>query len=626
MIVREHETGNQPKTILRNMRRPRMVKFSSLQPLSRTLVLALLPALTIVAFSPVLSADFISLDDHSHLFDNPHLRRMSTAGLEALWTKSYFNLYIPITYSVWWAITMIVAQFGPLREHAWVFHFLNLAVHLANASLLFLLLRNLLRLRSSEAVPNGKSIDTIVALLSAAFFALHPVQVESVAWISELKGELSTLFGLMGLCLYYCTGKRILPAFCFLAAMLSKPSAIVLPGIVLLIDRLLLHRSFIRSTITAALLGVLLLPLVLVTKRLQPDLNLDFIPTVAQKFCVAADALTFYVCKVLSPTSLAVDYGRSPRYVLDHVSSWQLALSLVFSTMGVAAILLALVRPLPSAKQGEWTSLLTCGWAIFTLSLAPVLGMFSFGFQEFSTVADHYLYVPLIGASMVFAAALIRLHRFAVSRYLAAAVILALAGSSFQQAELWRSTETLFSHTVEVNPQSYLGYFCIGDAAIKSGHLEQSILPLSKALAINPNYQNAQVALGLALAQTGDSAKAIDFYSSVLAQNPSSVGSRARLVSSLHNNLGMLLMQAGREDESIEHFRKAVAIFPQSFNGHLNLGNAALANGQYLDAIGEYEIAQSISPGNPMVETRLARARQSAQHATAKVSARPTSP
>ena len=100
---------------------------------------AILGALTALVLSPVLFADFIRLDDYSHLFDNPNLRRMSVAGLAAFWTKSYFNLYIPVTYSVWWAATMIGSLFGTLRQQAWLFHALNLAVHLANASLVFFL-------------------------------------------------------------------------------------------------------------------------------------------------------------------------------------------------------------------------------------------------------------------------------------------------------------------------------------------------------------------------------------------------------------------------------------------------------------------------------------------------------
>jgi tetratricopeptide (TPR) repeat protein len=106
--------------------------------------------------------------------------------------------------------------------------------------------------------------------------------------------------------------------------------------------------------------------------------------------------------------------------------------------------------------------------------------------------------------------------------------------------------------------------------------------------------------------------KAIEHYRSVLAKNPSTVGNRARLVSSIHNNLGLLLLQMGLEAPGVEHFHKAVQLFPRSLNAHLNLGNVAFSNGRYSDAIAEYEIARSLNPGNPRVEQRLARARQRA--------------
>ena len=588
-------------------------------------MLALLIPLTALALSPVLFADFIRLDDYSHLFDNPNLRRMSIAGLATSWTKSYFNLYIPITYSVWWAVTVIGSAFGTLQQNAWLFHALNLAVHLANASLVFFVVRTLLRVSRQKAAADGEAGGTTIGLLSAFLFALHPVQVETVAWISEFKGELSTMFGLLGLCWHYRSAKRVLTTAFFVAAMLSKPSAIVFPGVVLLVNRILLGNSLRKSAAMPAFYGLLLLPLVFLTKHLQPDLNLDFIPTVSQRFFVAADALAFYVYKVLLPFPLAVDYGRSPQYVLNHVPGWLTALSALVLVAGVAVVGKALARPRSSAPDGDCSSLVSCGWAIFVLSLAPVLGLIPFGFQEFSTVADHYLYVPLLGVSVMVAGILIRFGASAKSRRIAIGVLVVLAGLSFQQARLWRSTESLFAHTVKVNPQSYLGYYSVGEEYLHAGRFDESIEWNARSLAINPNYLNAEIGLGLAWAQKGDYAKAIDHYSSALAKNPSSVGTRARRVSSLHNNLGMVLLQVGREAEGIEHFRKAVEIFPRSVNAHLNLGNIAFRDKRYLDAIAEYKIAQALIPGTPAIEERLARAR-GAYKAQLDDNARPPSP
>jgi protein O-mannosyl-transferase len=578
-------------------------------------MLAILLPLTALVLSPVLFADFIRLDDYSHLFDNPNFRRMPVAGLAAFWTKSYFKLYIPLTYSVWWALLMIGRLFGDLPQTAWLFHAFNLAIHLANVTLVFFLVRRLISIASQKTGGTADACGNTLAVVAALFFALHPVQVESVAWVSELKGELAAMFGLLGLWWHFRSTKHVVTAAFLVAAMLSKPSAVIFPGIVLLVNRILLGHSVRKSVVVPVLYSLPLLIIAFVTKRLQPDSDLDFVPTATQRLTVAADAFVFYVCKVLVPFPLAVDYGRSPQFVLNHVPGWRVALSDVLLVAGVAMVVRSLVRPRLSSSNGAWHSLVSCGACIFMLSIAPVLGFIPFGFQEFSTVANHYLYVPLMGVSVMVAGVLVRFGATVKSLAIAVAPLLVCAALSLQQARLWRSTETLFANTVEVNPRSYLGYFCIADECIHSGRFAESVGWLSKSIAIDPNYLTAQIALGMAWVQLGEYDKAIDHYTAALAKNPSTVGSRARPVSSLHNNLGMLLVQTGRIAEGVEHFRKAVEIFPQSINGHLNLGNVAFAERRYLDAIAEYEIARSFGPGYPAVEQRLERARQRARQA-----------
>ena len=587
-------------------------------------MLALLLSVTALALSPVLLANFIALDDYSHLVDNPNFHRPPAAALAAFWSKSYFSLYIPVTYSVWWALTLLGNLIGGLQHNAWLLHAFNLAVHLANVTLVFLLVRTLLRLGRHATLGDDTARDDTVALIATFFFAIHPVQIESVAWISELKGELAAMFGLLGLSWYYRSAKRLPTAVFFVAAMLSKPSAIVFPVILVIIDRIILGRSVRKSVAMPALYSVPLLILVLVTKHLQPDSELDFIPTAAQRFVVAADAFAFYVCQLLVPNSLAVDYGHSPRFVLEHTSGWWQLLSGLLLAAGTAAVVKALVRPKLCSRDGYGPSLIYCGGSVFLLSIAPVLGFVPFGFQEFSTVADHYLYVALFGVTIMVAGALVRVETFANARGVAAAVLVVFAGLSFQQARLWQSTEVLFGRTVKVNPQSYLGYYCIAEEHMRARRLRESIPWLEKSLAINPNYVTAEIGLGLAWAQAGEIGKAIEFYNEALAKNPSIVGTRARPVSSLHNNYGMLLLKVGLAPLAADHFRKAVEIFPLSVNGHLNLANMAFAEERYADAIAEYEIARSLSPGNLAIEQRLERARQSAHEALPDGAQRPS--
>lgn len=574
---------------------------------------AILLALTLLAFSPVLAAGFIRLDDYRHILENASLQRPSFSGLLRYWTQPYFGLFIPVTYSVWWATAAITQLFGPLQQSAWVFHALNLACHMVNAALVFLIVARLLRLAHADSTADSSEFQICaISLVAAALFAVHPAQVETVAWVAELKGLLSTMAGLLGIWSYYRFSRRGPTALLFIAAMLAKPSGIVFPGVLLLLNRVLLGKTAKESVTMPALLWVLSIPLVFMTKHLQPDLNMDFVPTAGQRLTVAADALAFYLGKLVFPFSLALDYGRSPRYVLGHVHGWKLAGELLLLAAGLTATVAALLRPRGRTGGRAWLSLVSCGCAVFLLSLGPVLGMVPFKFQDLSTVADHYMYVAILGASLAVAGLGLRLRGRRALLGIATAVLLVSSALALRQSTYWKSTETLFEHTLTVNQHSYLAQYSIGADLIDRGRLDEGIERCTKSLALNPSYLYAQVALGTAWIQKGQFQKAIDHYLSVLGENPSFVGKRAALVSSMHNNLGMALHQVGRHDEGTAHFRSAVEVDPKSANGHLNLAKAEFNARRYLDALAEYEKALALSPSDPAIERQVAVARRMA--------------
>ena len=574
--------------------------------------LAILIPLIVVALSPVLVADFLRLDDHEHILDNPNLRNFSLSGLQAFWTKGYFGLYVPITYSVWWVFAGIAQWFGTLRHSASLFHALNLALHVVNASLLFSILQTLLRLDRTQSPALSDSQTRVVSLLSALFFALHPAQVETVAWISEFKGGLSGVFGLLGIWSYYRSPRKALAAACFIAAMLSKPSAVVFPGILLLVDRILLGKSLRDSASAPLFFGMLLLPFVLITKQLQPDVNLEFVPSLIERLGVASDAFAFYCRILLFPFRLTLDYGRSPHFVLVQVPGWQMALSIVLAVVGLAVVGYSLFRPRQSAQHDGsiWRSFVLCGWAVFCLSLAPVLGLVPFSFQDTSTVADRYLYVPMFGASIAVVGLLIRTRATVRSLRVAGAILAVLAGLSFYQARIWWSTETLFRHTFAINPRSYVGHYSIAAELFDAGRTDEGIEQTRKCLAINPDYLSAEVALGIAWLRKGEFQNAIDYYGSVLAKNRSTLGKRAPFIATIHNNLGMLLHRVGRKTEGTQQFVEAVEVDPTSVDGHMNLGHAALNEGRFADAANHYQAALALSPGNPAVQRWLDLARR----------------
>jgi Flp pilus assembly protein TadD len=585
-----------------------MAASSQAEPRSSRRTRAFLILVAALVFSPVLTAGYLRLDDYTHILDNPTLAHPSASGLAAIWSKAYFGLYIPVTYSVWWLYAAAVGAFRALPDSAPLFHALNLALHAGNVVLVYGLLRTLLR-------PFPATCDEAqarrVALLAALLFAVHPAQVESVSWISELKGLLATTFGLLGIGSYYRSSHKALTAACFLAAMLAKPLAIVLPGVLVLVDRILLGKSWKESAPDALFFWVPLLPLAVLTKHLQPDLNLAWVPSVPGRLLVAADAFSFYLGKLVVPVGLALDYGRSPDFVLHQVPVWRHALAVLL--LAAAALPVGHALGKPPDRASPWRAFVLCGWAIACLALVPVLGLVPFEFQDLTTVADHYLYLPLLGGSLVLAGVLLRQRVALRAQGVTVGVLAAFAVLSFVQATRWQSTESLFRHTLRINPRSYVAHYSRAAELLAAGRTEEGIAQARACLAKNPSYLPAQVALGTAWLRQGQFQTVADYYRSVLAEAPPAAGKRAPLVSSLHNHLGLALARLGHGREAIEHFAQAVAIDPRSLTGHFNLGLAASALGQHAAAVTHYQAALALSPGNPEIQQQLAAARRRAQ-------------
>jgi tetratricopeptide (TPR) repeat protein len=193
------------------------------------------------------------------------------------------------------------------------------------------------------------------------------------------------------------------------------------------------------------------------------------------------------------------------------------------------------------------------------------------------------------------------------------APLLLLAGLSLKQATRWGSTETLFAHTFEINPRSFLGYHSLASDLFARGQWDDGIAQALKAVAIKPDYLPIQLTLGVAWIRKGDPETAIKYYDSVLARRSGPVGSHGHLLAAIHNNLGLALEMVGRRAEGMGHFRMAIELAPKSFEGYRNLGHSALEEGQYLDAILQYEHALELSPGNHAIEDQLTQARRGAR-------------
>jgi tetratricopeptide (TPR) repeat protein len=565
--------------------------------LVKRLLLVLIPLAVLAAFWPTLRADFITWDDDANFLNNPHFRGLDWRNLRWMFTTLHMSNYQPLSwlfsclgYSLW-------------GMHPFGYHATSLAFHMLNAVLFYRVAARLLRLASPAA---DDAAVAVAAAFAALFFALHPLRVESVAWLSGQHDlQAATFYLLAILChLRACSDearrRRWLSgcAALFAAAMLSKVNGITLPIALLLLDFYPLRRlpADPRQWLEPQHRRVWLekLPLLAVavvaglvswvarheTAVLQP-LSLGF--RIQQAFY----GLAFYLGKTMVPVRLMpfypvpLDLRLSPMTV---VASAGLVLVL-------SAVLLHLRRPWPGGLVA---------WAYYVVTLLPVLGLISFSTQ---LTADRYAYLPcmawaVLGGGAVLAG-LRRLgprgrHLLAVGLF---AVLLLLAGLSWGQSRLWYDSETLFRYVLALNQDIPEVHNDLGFVLVTQRRTDEGVAEYRKALAIKPDFTRAMNNLGLALLGQGRYAEAIEQYRKALALEPDYAFG--------HNNLGLALMYLGQTAEALAHFQKAVALVPDYVVAHNNLGGALLMMGRVDEAIAQFQRALELRPDYSAAATML---------------------
>ena len=528
------------------------------------LATVLLVGVVLLVFWPVCGHEFVAWDDTHNFAANPRLNPPTIENLGWFWGHAYKDLYVPVTYTVWSGVAMVArmpVEIGSRYElNSYVFHSVNLLLHMASAVIVLVILRGLTR-------------SEWAAWCGAMVFAVHPVQVESVAWASGTKDVLA---GLLGLCAIgqYLKYARLpsgaerwraigLASAAFVLAMLAKPSAVVVPVVAGILDWGVLRRPVSRTWLPLGSWLVMCIPVIVVARIVQPAESLGWQPALWQRPMVAADALAFYVRQLMAPVWVCIDYGRSPAWLW---SSWQ-----VYLTWIVPVALGAMVM-----KLGR--GLLAAGVCVFVATLLPVLGLVSFDFQAYSTTADHYLYLAMLGPAIVVAGIV---DRFA-GRMLATAVMaIVVAGAwSFVLCWNWRDSETLFTHTLAVNPRRLAGNVNLGKVRV----------------------QQANTAAGQANRAEAErlSSEAIALYRRALEVAPSDW--------QVHNNLALAYKLRRQWAKAAEHFRAAVRLLPGSAELHTSLGSMLGNHGDLDGAIAEFHEALRIEPAYGPAQANLATA------------------
>lgn len=534
---------------------------------------------SLVAFWPSFDFSFLRWDDPVNVTENPYLLRPSWASLPKIWNAPYEGLYVPLTYSVW---LLVVAVAGPPPSPA-VFHGLSTATHLVNALLVFAWLFRLLP-GGGEAPPWHRAGG---AAAGALLFAVHPLQVEPVAWVTCFRDLLSATFGLLTLHLMLRPAgvKGLsLAGITFALALLAKPSVASLPLVVGAVSLLLQREGVLMVARRTAPLALLSIVAVWVTRQAQHA------PGEADPLwmrpLVALDSLQFYLAKLLWPASLSLDYGRTTARLMQAGSfawCWLLPLLLLGGAW-------ALRRRWPPALLGA---------AIFVAALLPTLGLVGFAFQSFSNVADRYAYLALLGPAVWVAFAVQRSGLKATAPISVALLVLLVLCR--QTLSPWKDNESLFSRTLEVSPHSAMAATNLGLTRLERGDAGAALALFERAVASSPNYLVAVENLGTTLVDLRRYAEAIPHLSRALKQGVPSAD--------LEVNLGAALVLSGSIDEGVAHYRRALELNPRFAQAYSNLGAVELAYGRYGAAEKLFEQAVQLAPQNQAFRRNLEKAR-----------------
>ena len=577
-------------------------------------------ALSVLAvYGQTLGFGFISYDDPQYVVSNPWVQRgLTWDGVRWAFTTYYFSNWFPLT----WLSLMLDAEIAGVDPR--IFHLTNLLLHTANTLLLFHLLDRATGARWKSA-------------WVAALFAVHPLHVESVAWVAERKDVLSTLFWFLTMLLWLRWVERpgavryagVIVSFTL--GLLSKSMLVTLPFALLLFDFWPLGRhrgagllSLVREKLPLLALAAVSSVTTAIAQRASGTLaNLDTLP-VAARLANAVDSYAAYLQQTLWPTGLAVFYPHPGSEV--PLASW-LGAALVLAVISAGVAILRRSRPY-----------LAVGWLWYLGTLLPVIGIVQVGFQA---RADRYTYVPLVGIFILLAWGIPDLLGRRV-RLLAAGAIASLAASAwlaYLQCGYWRDSILLFERALEVTGENAVARNNLASAYYQRnapGDLERAVAHYAKTIRMEPSYAPSLNSLAVALLKLGRAEEAIDRWSQAVGMTPrytealcnlcgalSQVGRLAeaerRCTQALrvdpqaacaHSNLGHLYLQQSRIPEAETHLEAAVRIAPLATDSRVSLGVMFMKQNRLEEAIAQFAEVLRLDPSNQIARSNLDRIRR----------------
>jgi Tfp pilus assembly protein PilF len=537
----------------------------------KVLAISVVLAVAVVAaYVPALHGQFLAWDDNVYVVENPHVRGLSWENVRWAFTTTHTGNWIPLT----WLSHMIDGELYGLEPFG--HHVTALILHVANTVLVFLVFRAL-----TGAVWRSAAV--------AALFGLHPLHVESVAWVSERKDLLSAFFWLLTLAAYVRYARRpsgaryALVAVAFVSGLLAKPMAVILPVVLLLLDYWPLRRLSWRAV--GEKVPLLLVALACSTGALMAQRSEGGTRALAQiPFADrVTNALVSYV-RYLAHTVWPV--RLSPWYLHPTLDGLPLAPVVVIG----ATLLLIAITALAVATRWQRPFLLV-GWAWYVITLLPVIGVVQVGSQG---MADRYTYVPLLGIflAVVWELGAAPWWSAPVARRVGAAVALGVLATfavlTARQTRVWHDSMTFWTETLARTPRAAIAYYALAARYAAAGRVEAAIAAHQRALKLRPDYVNAHREVAILLARRGRLAAAAAHYRKALANGDQPAEDQ--------NNVGNILLNQGYLAPARRHFERALALRPDFAEAHSNLGVVLAEEGKPREAETEFRAALRVQP------------------------------
>lgn len=443
--------------------------------------------------------DFVWDDARTHLYGNKNLRENKVGYF---WKHSYEGLFVPVSYTAWYIIKQRAPKNNLFPPPA-AFHKVNIFIHGINCMLLFFLLSLFFKKK--------------IAFISSLIFCCHPIQAEAVCWISELRSLLCTLFFLSGLLLFAKKRKgETWPVYWLLIfligilAVLSKPVAIVYP-VVLYAASILLHSdNYKKNFCLCSVMLILFLPFGFITSQAQPTALAEMNYTFLMHLLLPAFSICFYIVKIIFPVTYSASYGLIPQVVQQKV--------LILFICVVVVLFLAFII----IKQKKEKKILF-GILLFLVPILPVSGMVPFYFQQFSTVADRFAYIPMLGVAFAAASFIEIISRSISSKIIfaiATVIVLIFCAINYNEQKKWKNEITLWEDVVAKDESQAASWDNLAVAYLENNRMESALKASNKSISLNPRRYKAHLNRGNALARMEKMDEAIaEFTASINLKN-----------------------------------------------------------------------------------------------------------